>query len=101
MLQNAAKTNFIIFGNKRFPKDSTKFELMLDDNILERTIHTKFLGIFLDEKLNWNQHLNNISVKISKGLGIIGRVRNVLPKDVLLMLYYSLVYPYLTYCCIT
>ena len=97
---NAAKTNFIIFGNKRIPNDLDEVKLILDNNILERTTCTKFLGVFLDEKLNWSQHLSNITVKISRGLGMIGRVRNVFPNDVLQMLYYSLIYPYLTYCCI-
>ena len=68
--------------------------------MIERVTVTKFLGVFLDEKLKWTAHLNHISNKISKGLGIIGRVRNIMPNDVLLTLYYSLIYPYLTYCCI-
>lgn len=97
---NAIKSNFIMFGNKRMPQNCTDVNLILDGNKLERTISTKFLGVYLDEKLKWTQHLSHIANKIARGLGVMGRVSKILPRDVLRMLYFSLIYPYLTYCCI-
>jgi hypothetical protein len=97
---NALKTNFMLFGNKVISEKSVQFKLILDGNVLERVTVTKFLGIFVDDKLKWTHQVNHISSKISKGLGMMGRVRNVMPNDVLLTLYYSLIYPYLTYCSI-
>ena len=94
---NAAKTNFILFGSKKFPRP---ISLVLDGNILEQTNCTKFLGIYMDEKLKWDQHLNYVSGKISRGLGMISRVSKILPSEILLTLYYSLIYPHLLYCCI-
>ena len=52
----------------------------------------------MDEKLNWKKHFDHIAHKISKGLGAMGRVRNIVPNNVLLMIYHSLIYPYITYC---
>jgi len=52
----------------------------------------------MDEKLNWTKHIEHVASKISKGLGAMGRVRNIVPNKALLMLYHALVYPYLTYC---
>ena len=61
----------------------------------------KFLGVFLDEKFKKRvQHVNHIANKIAKGLGMLGRCRKFLSKDVLLLLYFSLIYPYLIYCSI-
>ena len=77
-----------------------QLELILDDNILERVTRTKFWGVFLDEKLNWAQHVHHVANKISKGLGMLGRCRKFLSNDVLLLLYFSLIYPYLIYCSI-
>ena len=71
---------------------------MIDGYVLEQTDCTKFLGVFIDSKLNWSNHINHISLKISKGLGIICRFRNVMPHHILLALYYTLIYPYLNYC---
>ena len=67
---NVDKTKFIIFGNKHILLNSS--QLILDGKILEQVKETKFLGVVLDEKLNWSQHINHISLKISRGLGIIG-----------------------------
>jgi hypothetical protein len=95
---NVSKTNFIVFGNKQFPVNFSQIKLVLDGNILERTDCAKFLGVYLDEKFKWTQHLNHISNKVSRGLGIMGRLMKILPPDVLKTLYFSLVYPYLSYC---
>ena len=94
---NAVKTNFIVFGHKKIPRD---LNLVLDGNVLDRTDCVKFLGIYVDEKLTWNNHLNYISGKISRSLGMISRVCRILPVDILKTLYYSMIYPYLLYCCI-
>ena len=55
----------------------------------------------IDSKLNWSNHINHVSLKISKGLGVISRLRNALPLHILLTLYYTLIYPYLSYCNVT
>ena len=94
---NAVKTNFMIFGCKRI---TTELKLTIDGNILERTASTKFLGVYLDEKLNWNCHTYYISSKLSKSLGMLGLCRSILTNDILLTLYVSLIYPYLIYCSI-
>ena len=59
---------------------------------------TVFLGVILDEHLSWKPHILSVSRKISKSIGIIYKSSFCLPKTSLRSLYYSLVYPYLTYC---
>ena len=51
--------------------------------------NTKFLGVSIDNKLNWNEHINNIISKISVNKNLIGRSRNLLstqPKNAFTML---------------
>ena len=67
---------------------------------MERTDCTKFPGVYLDEKVKWHTHLNYISGKIAKGLGMLERVSKILPSNVLRIIYHTLIYPYLNYCCI-
>jgi Reverse transcriptase (RNA-dependent DNA polymerase) len=95
---NVKKTNYILFGKKRLPNFDQNFELIIDGNRLERVQSTKFLGVYIDEKLNWIAHTNHVSLSISKALGILYRIRNVLPNKVLLILYHTMIYPYLSYC---
>ena len=94
---NVKKTNYILFGRKYMTLSETH-NVLIDGLRIERVQCTKFLGVFIDEKLNWKKHIEHIASKISKGLGAMGRVRNIVPVKALLMLYHALIYPYLTYC---
>ena len=47
---------------------------------------------------SWNEHISYIANKISCSIGVIGKVKHSLPREALITLYYSLIYPYLTYC---
>ena len=58
---------------------------------------TKFLGINIDSKLTWKQHIDYIQHKISKTTGILCKARHYVSLKVLRTLYYALVYPYLHY----
>ena len=58
----------------------------------------KHLGLYLDEKLNFNHHINvNIS-KANKGIGIIKRLSHILPRKSLITIYKSFIRPHLDYC---
>jgi hypothetical protein len=57
----------------------------------------KYLGIFLDSNLNWKTHLNYISQKIAKTNGVMKRLKNFLPPNVLKIMYTSLILPYINY----
>ena len=65
---------------------------------LRRVSKTKSLGILMDENLNWNDQIDNISKKASKGIGILRRAKNYISQQSLLTIYQSLVQPYFDYC---
>ena len=65
-----------------------------------RVESTKFLGVFIDEKLTWKTHINHIKLKVSRGLGVMSRVRNILSSIILIKLYHTLIYPHFVYCII-
>ena len=68
--------------------------------IIERVDYTKFLGVLIDSKLNWKKHIDYIRTKISKGIGIMNHVKRNLTKETLTLLYFTLIYPPLSYCII-
>ena len=58
---------------------STDFSYLLIENIHIKEEHlTTFLGVFIDENLSWKQHIDIISSKISKSIGILYKSRDVL-----------------------
>ena len=92
---NVKKTHYVVFSNKRIP---AKIDLTIDNERIGETCKTKFLGVIIDNKLTWKDHINYISGKMARGIGVIIKARNYLNKDTLLSLYYSFIYPYVTYC---
>ena len=94
---NISKTNFMIFGSKHIPINSLNL-LSIDRNAIERVSTVKFLGVVIDDKLSWGPHIKLVAIKLSKGLGILYRVRFCVPASILWIIYDSLIYPYLTYC---
>ena len=58
----------------------------------------KFLGVIIDNKLNWLEHIKCISRKIAKGTGIIIKARKSFESETLLNLYNALILPHISYC---
>ena len=73
-------------------------KLLIDGEAIDEVQKIKFLGIIIDNKLSWKYHIDHISGKIARGIGMIIKAREYLNKQGLLSLYYSFIYPYLIYC---
>ncbi|ELT87915.1 hypothetical protein CAPTEDRAFT_201987 [Capitella teleta] len=58
----------------------------------------KFLGIVIDDKLSWSEHIKYIRGKISRSIGMLSCARKNLDRKTLIQLYYAFIYPYLSYC---
>ena len=71
--------------------------IKLCDKTIVQVNNTKFLGLTIEDNLSWSLHINNISSKISKSLGLMYKAKKVLPGLDLLPLYYSYIFPYLIY----
>ena len=59
---------------------------------------TKCVGVVIDDKLCWKDHVSYISSKVARGVGMFIKARQYLNRNALVTLYYSFIYPYLTYC---
>ena len=90
------KTHYMVFSKRRTRKTSLK--LIIDGESICEVQNTTFLGIIIDNKLNWKDDISYIAGKVSRGVGMIIKARNYLNRDGLMCLYYSFVYPYFTYC---
>ena len=94
---NIDKTHYMIFtSSKHLAK--TKNNVVIKNIIISQVTTTKFLGVILDDKLTWKPHIASVKGKLSKCIGILTKVRNVLNKKGMILLYYSFLYPYLSFC---
>ena len=73
-------------------------KLLINNFPIQQVYNTKFLGVIIDEELNWSNHISYISSKIAKGIGIICRARKLFSKSAVINLYYAFIFSYLIYC---
>ena len=64
---------------------------------LESKNYVKYLGVLIDSNLSWRYHMDHISSKISKGVGIIARLRHFVPTNTLIRIYRPLIEPYISH----
>ena len=95
---NLNKTKFMLFHKKRnLNQKLKKFKVNINNYSIEQVCQFKYLGVVLDNKLNWNEHINFVSTKLAQAAGIIYKVRNKVPQKVLLRIYDSIGAHYLRY----
>ena len=86
---NVAKTEFIIF---RPPKKTLEKRLVLKLNGIKiyESPKIKYLGVILDSRLTWKHHISELSKKLNRAVGLLYKIRQFCPKDVLRSLYFCL-----------
>ena len=92
---NIDKTNFVIFHPPQ--RKLQPVSLKISGRPVEQMTYVKYLGLIIDCNLIWKKHAHEVSQKISRGVGILSMLRHFVINDILTQLYYSLVYPFLTY----
>uniref|UniRef100_A0A1A8GC74 Helentron 4 helitron-like transposon replicase/helicase/endonuclease n=1 Tax=Nothobranchius korthausae TaxID=1143690 RepID=A0A1A8GC74_9TELE len=92
---NSEKSCFMIFSNT-YSNDGIL--LNIDEINIKRVKEVKYLGVIIDEKMSWKQHINSVKTKISKTIALLHRAKGLLDNKSLYLLYNSLIIPYLNYC---
>ena len=89
---NVSKTSYMIISNQKNASN-----IKIRETILTKVSTVKFLGITLEENLTFKDHANKVTSNISKSVGVMRRLHCQLHANVMVKLYYSLVYSHLTY----
>ena len=103
---NAVKTEFMIMGTIQklnqldSEPDATPYKLYVSGFEIRRVKVVKYLGLMVDKCLTWEHHIEYITKKIYRGIGILKRVRHFLHRELLIILYQTLIEPYYRYCSI-
>ena len=64
---------------------------------VDRASYQNHIGIILDEKLNFKQHIGNAFSKINKGISVIKKLRHSLPRKSLITIYEAFFRPLIDY----
>ena len=92
---NIEKSNFVVFHPPQ--KRSFNFTLQINGEKLKHEKCIKYLGILIDSSLSWKPHIEFISKKIRRSIGVLSKIRHYVDINTLIQLYHTLVQPFLIY----
>ena len=101
---NVAKTQSILLGSRYKIRaveqpGNQKPSLHIGDEAISIITSTKYLGVQVDQFLNWDEHLVTMTKKVSRGLGMPRYAKRYLPLETVQAIYKSLIEPHFRYCC--
>ena len=94
---NTQKTKFIIFHKPRQQLPHQNYVINLANTEIEQVNVIKFLGVYVDSTLTWQDHIKYKCSQILKVLGAISQFKTNMPNNILRTIYNSLIYPHLSY----
>ena len=101
---NVAKTTSMLIGTRHIINDKITAELLRTNFVIsgepiEQNPSVKYLGVHIDNKLKWKDHMKAVASKVTRAIAVIKRTRKFTPKRTLKMLYQGLVEPHFKFCC--
>ena len=87
---NLAKTNYMVISSPRLNG-------RIHTHNIERKSQIKYLGVYIDQNLRWGPQIQHINNKLGKNGGIINNFRYYVDLHTSRQMYFSFIYPYLTY----
>ena len=96
---NVAKTEVMLFKTKQ-KSCNTDLRLKLSRNRLYKTKYLRYLGIKIDENLNWKIHMHDLASKLNRANEILAKLRHFVNNEILRSTYFALCHSHLNYLCI-
>ena len=91
---NIKKTKAIVIGSNRKLPNTSSVTVHVNGNTIENVEHFSYLGVTLSTTMTWNEHVTILSSKVNKRLGLLERIRHLLPHNARLLFYNCLVLPH-------
>ena len=93
---NVKKTKYMIFH--KHDNNVTDLNISINNLSISRVQNFNFLGLHLTSNLTWNTHVQEISKKLSRVIGILYKLQSYFPRRILLLLYNTMMLPHINYC---
>ena len=95
---NTNKTEPIIFKHHSW-KSTFNLRLKINGRRLYPSKFIKYLGVYLDENLNWHKHVSELPIKLRPANGVLSKIRHYVPKKILISIYHPLFSSHMHYAC--
>ena len=91
---NVSKSNFLLTNARKI---DSNIKLNITNRDLKQENYTKYLRVVFDNKLNWKLHIEQVILELSKGIGVLYKLRHLVPKQYLKSPYSSFIQSHVLY----
>ena len=95
---NTSKTKIMLFGSRNKIKNAYKPEIFINNEKLQMVPTYKYLGVNLDQTLDFNYHLDKLINNISFKLYMFSKIRRFLNEKCAIIIYKTMLMPFFDYC---
>lgn len=96
LLLNLQKTNYVQFKTAQ-NKNQTEPVVMCNSHLIKSKTITHFLGLSIDQNLNWNSHINNVLTKINSGIYALKKMSFYCDAQTLRNIYFSYIHSHISF----
>ena len=93
---NVKKTELVIFKHKK-KKLECPVRIKLSRKILYPSNSVKYLGVKIDENLDWENHINDIATKLNRANALLFEIRNYVNFNTLKSIYFAILHSHINY----
>ena len=94
---NVSKSKFTLIGGSRRLKSFGSITLKIEEEEIEQVTSYKYLGVKINETFTWSDHVESIRKRVAQRLGLLQRIKHLLPQYSRELLVKSLIIPLLDY----
>ena len=95
---NAKKCEFLLIGSRKRIKTAVVPDVTIGMNTIQRVRCLKYLGIIIDEHLDWSAQVEALGKKIIRDIYLLKRIKQFIGQKVALLYYKSIIQSKFDYC---
>ena len=101
---NVAKTTSMLIGarytmNDKITAEPLRKNFVISGEPIEQKSSVKYLGVHLDNKLKWKDHIKAVASKVTRAIAVIRHTKKFIPIYTPKLMYQGLVEPHFRFCC--
>ena len=97
LLANKDKFQTMVMNPRNVETNSARLYVIIEDHVIANMDHIKLLGVTIDKDINFSKHMGEVCTKAGRKVGVLTRLRNMIPCSAKLNIYNSSILPLLTY----
>ena len=96
---NVAKTEFMLIGSDYKINNLVTWPIIkIDQTKIKQVFKSRVLGVDIDNKLKWTNHIDIVAKRVFSGIGAMRRIRDLVDRDTIIPVYNVLIRPHFGYC---